>query len=36
MSEVRKFSTIDATPAIVTEDYTYLRKSHKTLLLLRR
>ena len=34
--EVKKFNTIDATPAIVSQDYTFLKKSHKTLLLLRR
>ena len=33
---MRHFGTIDATPALVTEDYTYLKKSHKTLLMFRR
>lgn len=35
-AEVKNFNTIDATPAIVTDDFTYLRKSHKSLLLFRR
>lgn len=34
--EVRNFATIDATPAFVHEDYTYLKKSHKSLLMFRR
>lgn len=33
---VEKFHNTDATPAIAREDYQYLRKSHKTLLMLRR
>lgn len=35
-NEVRDFGTIDATPAIINDDYTYLKKSHKTLLMFRR
>jgi hypothetical protein len=35
-SEVKAFQTIDATPAFVTEDYTYLKKSHKSMLMFRR
>lgn len=34
--EVKNMMTIDATPAFVTEDYTYLKKSHKSLLMFRR
>lgn len=34
--EVRNFATIDATPAFIQEDYTYLKKSHKSLLMFRR
>lgn len=34
--EVRNFATIDATPAFIHEDYTYLKKSHKSLLMFRR
>lgn len=34
--EVNQFKTIDATPAIVTDDFTYLKKSHKSLLMFRR
>jgi len=34
--EVNNFNTIDATPAIIKDDYTYLKKSHKTLLMFRR
>jgi hypothetical protein len=34
--EVDKMKTIDATPAFVREDYTYLKKSKKTLLMFRR
>jgi hypothetical protein len=34
--EVERYRTIDATPAFVRQDYTYLKKSHKTLLMLRR
>ena len=34
--EVIQFKTIDATPAIVTDDFTYLKKSHKSLLMFRR
>lgn len=34
--EVRNFNTIDATPAFTTEDFTYLKKSHKSLLMFRR
>lgn len=34
--EVTNFNTIDATPAIIKDDYTYLKKSHKTLLMFRR
>lgn len=34
--EVRNFATIDATPAFITEDYTYLKKCHKSLLMFRR
>ena len=34
--EVRNFATIDATPSFTLEDYTYLKKSHKSLLMFRR
>ena len=34
--EVNNFNTIDVTPAFVRDDFTYLKKSHKTLLLFRR
>lgn len=34
--EVDRYRTIDATPAFVRQDYTYLKKSKKTLLMLRR
>lgn len=34
--EVRQFATIDATPAMILEDFTYLKKSHKSLLMFRR
>lgn len=34
--EVEKTRTQDATPAFVREDYTFLRKSKKTLLMFRR
>lgn len=34
--EVRNFATIDATPAFIHEDFTYLKKSHKSLLMFRR
>lgn len=34
--EVKNFQTIDATPAMVTQEFTYLRKSHKTLMMFRR
>jgi hypothetical protein len=34
--EVEKTGTIDATPAMVRDDYKYLRKSKKTLLMFRR
>ena len=34
--EVNNFNTIDATPAFVRDDFTYLKKSHKSLLLFRR
>jgi hypothetical protein len=34
--EVDKTQTQDATPAFVREDYTYLKKSKKTLLMFRR
>lgn len=34
--EVRNFATIDATPAMILEDFTYLKKSHKSLLMFRR
>lgn len=34
--EVEKTRTQDATPAFVREDYTYLKKSKKTLLMFRR
>ena len=33
---MRNFATIDATPAFDHEDYTYLKKSHKSLLMFRR
>lgn len=35
-AEVEKTKSQDATPAFVREDYTYLRKSKKTLLMFRR
>lgn len=35
-TEVRQFATIDATPAMILEDFTYLKKSHKSLLMFRR
>ena len=34
--DVKNFQTIDATPAMVTQDFTYLKKSHKSLLMFRR
>ena len=34
--EVNNFNTIDATPAFIRDDFKYLKKSHKTLLLFRR
>lgn len=34
--EIEAKKTIDVTPSFVTEDYTYVRKSHKTLLIFRR
>ena len=34
--EVDKTRLIDATPALIREDYTYLKKSKKTLLMFRR
>ena len=34
--EVEKTRTQDATPAFVREDYTYLKKSKKSLLMFRR
>ena len=34
--EVEKTRTQDTTPAFVREDYTYLKKSKKTLLMFRR
>jgi len=34
--EVDKTRTQDATPAFIRDDYTYLRKSKKTLLMFRR
>jgi hypothetical protein len=33
---VNNFNTIDATPAFIRDDFKYLKKSHKTLLLFRR
>jgi hypothetical protein len=36
ITEVNNFQTIDATPAIIKDDYTYLKKSHKTLLMFRK
>jgi hypothetical protein len=36
MTEVERTRTQDATPAFVREDYTYLKKSKKTLLMFRR
>ena len=35
-SAVESYKNTDATPAIAREPYQYLRKSHKTLLMLRR
>ena len=35
-ASVKEFKTIDATPAIQLDDYTYLKKSHKSLLMFRR
>lgn len=35
-ASVKEFKTIDATPAIQRDDYTYLKKSHKSLLMFRR
>ena len=34
--EVRNFGTIDATPAIINDPFTYLKKSHRSLLMFRR
>ena len=34
--EVRNFCTIDATPAFVNDPFTYLKKSHRSLLMFRR
>ena len=34
--EVRTFATIDATPAFIQDDFTYLKKSHRSLLMFRR
>lgn len=34
--EVRNFGTIDATPAFVNDPFTYLKKSHRSLLMFRR
>lgn len=34
--EVRNFATIDATPAFCTDEFSYLRKSHRSLLMFRR
>jgi hypothetical protein len=34
--EVERTKSIDATPAFVREDYLYLKKSKKTLLMFRR
>jgi hypothetical protein len=34
--EVEQFNTIDATPAFIREDCTFLKKAHKSLLLFRR
>lgn len=34
--EVERTRSIDATPAFVRDDYTYLKKSKKTLLIFRR
>jgi len=34
--EVRTFATIDATPAFVQDEFTYLKKSHRSLLMFRR
>jgi hypothetical protein len=34
--EVEKTQTQDSTPAFIREDYTYLKKSKKTLLMFRR
>lgn len=33
---VKEFNTIDATPAIKLDDYTYLKKAHRSLLMFRR
>lgn len=33
---VKEFNTIDATPAIHLDDYTYLKKAHRSLLMFRR
>lgn len=35
-SAVKEFNTIDATPAIKLDDYTYLKKAHRSLLMFRR
>jgi hypothetical protein len=34
--DVEQTRSIDATPAFLREDYAYLKKSHKTLLMFRR
>lgn len=34
--EVEAAQTIDVSPAYIRDDYQYLRKSHKTLLMFRR
>lgn len=34
--EVRNFGTIDATPAFMNDPFTYLKKSHRSLLMFRR
>ena len=34
--DVRNFGTIDATPAFVNDSFTYLKKSHRSLLMFRR